>query len=77
MARFTLCEREVEGDSMKAPAGTPLTEGDQLFIINRVLVDRRQRQRGTLVLRGTLVQVSQPPTLWCHSKATTTSSARV
>jgi hypothetical protein len=71
MAKFTLIERESPGDSTFVPPDPPApaqalqrNPGEQLLIINRVLVNRRGSQRGTFVLGGTLVRIfSQPPNL--------------
>jgi hypothetical protein len=48
------------GRSDKVPPNTPLAAGDQIFIINRVLVDKKGNQKGTFVLHGTIVQVLSP-----------------
>jgi hypothetical protein len=37
-----------------------MTEGDQILIINRVLVDSNLNQKGTFVLHGIIVQVLPP-----------------
>jgi hypothetical protein len=62
MATFKLFEKPAPGnppgDQKKVPANTPLARGDQILIINRVLVDKKGKQRGTFVLRGTIVEVS-------------------
>ena len=41
MATFKFIEMPAPGDQIKVPASTPVTEGDQILIINRVLVDKR------------------------------------
>ena len=41
MATFKLIENPAPGDQIKVPPNTPVTEGDQILIINRVLVDKR------------------------------------
>jgi hypothetical protein len=60
MATFKLIEKPAPGDQIKVPANTPVTEGDQILIINRVLVDNNGNQKGTFVVRGTIVQVLPP-----------------
>ena len=49
MATFKFIEVPAPGDQIKVPASTPVTEGDQILIINRVLVDKKGNQRGTFV----------------------------
>ena len=56
MPKFTRFERPA-GDEINVPGIAPLRPGDELLIIDRVLVDRKGNQRGTFVLRGTIVQV--------------------
>jgi hypothetical protein len=57
MATFKFKEMPAPGDQIKVPASTPVTEGDQILIINRVLVDKTGNQRGAFVLRGAIVKV--------------------
>jgi hypothetical protein len=56
MATFTLFEQQMPGDLKKVPAGSGFNEGDQILINNRVLVDNNGNQKGTFVLRGTIVK---------------------
>ena len=60
MVTFKLIEKPAPGDQIKVPANTPVTEGDQILIINRMLVDNNGNQKGTFVVRGTIVQVLPP-----------------
>jgi hypothetical protein len=56
MPRFTLFERPAMGDEIPNPLSNPARNpGDPLLIIERVLVDRRGRQRGTMTVRGTIL----------------------
>jgi hypothetical protein len=62
MARFRLIEQPVTGDEIpdpKPPSPTPRpprNPGDDLLIIERVLVDRKGKDRGRLTVRGTIVR---------------------
>jgi hypothetical protein len=62
MARFTLIEQPVTGDEIPDPLPAPHTPrpprnpGDDLLIIERVLVDRNGKDRGRLTVRGTIVR---------------------
>jgi hypothetical protein len=57
MATFTLFERPTKGDELPDPDTNPTRKpGDHWLIIERVLVDRRERQRGTFVVVGTVLQ---------------------
>jgi hypothetical protein len=80
MARFTLIEVPAPGnppaDQKKVPSTTPFTEGDEMLIVNRVLTDRHGNQRGTFVLRGTLVQVFSRSDALMHSRPPTQLRAR-
>jgi hypothetical protein len=40
MATFKFIEMPALGDQIKVPASTPVTEGDQILLINWVLVDK-------------------------------------
>jgi hypothetical protein len=46
--------------------------GGEMLIVNRVLTDRHGNQRGTFVLRGTLVQVFLPSDALMAFQATNT-----
>jgi hypothetical protein len=57
MAKFTLFEPPSPGDEIPDPAtNSPRKPGDDLLIIDRVLVDRKGRQRGTMTVRGTILR---------------------
>jgi hypothetical protein len=57
MARFTLIEQPVTGDEIPDPlTSPPRNPGDDLLIIERVLVDRNGNDRGRLTVRGTIVR---------------------
>jgi hypothetical protein len=57
MAKFTLIEQPAPGDEIPDPAtNPPRIPGDDLLLIERVVVDRNGRQRGTLTVRGTIVR---------------------
>jgi hypothetical protein len=57
MAKFTLLERPSPGDEIPDPATNPPRKpGDDLLIIERVLVDRKGRQRGMMTVRGTILR---------------------
>jgi hypothetical protein len=55
MAKFTLIEQPAPGDEIPDPAtNPPRIPGDDLLLIERVVVDRSGKQRGTLTVRGTI-----------------------
>lgn len=57
MAKFKLFESPVPGDEIPDPATNPPRDpGDDLLIIERPLVDRNGRQRGTMTVRGTILR---------------------
>jgi hypothetical protein len=57
MAKFTLIEQPAPGDEIPDPAtNPPRIPGDDLLLIERVVVDRSGKQRGTLTVRGTIVR---------------------
>jgi hypothetical protein len=57
MATFTLFERPAKGDELPDPDTNPRRKpGDYLLIIERVLVNRRGTQRGTMTVRGTILR---------------------
>jgi hypothetical protein len=57
MVKFTLLESPLPGDEIPDPATDPTRKpGDHLLIIERVLVDRKGRQRGTMTVRGTILR---------------------
>jgi hypothetical protein len=67
MAKFTLIERESPGDSTFVPPDPPepalplqRNPGEQLLIINRVLVNRKGRRRATFFVRGRIIQTFPP-----------------
>jgi hypothetical protein len=64
MATFTLIDRPRMGDEVWVPdrgPNAPVEVGDQRLTVDRVLVDRRGRQRGTVSIRGTVIQTFPPP----------------
>jgi hypothetical protein len=66
MARFTLIEQPVTGDEVPPPnPPPPRNPGDDLLIIERVLVDRNGKDRGRLSVRGTILREFGPnDALW-------------
>jgi hypothetical protein len=57
MAKFMLFESPLPGDEIPPPNPPPPRKpGDDLLIIERVLVDRKGRQRGTMTVRGTILR---------------------
>jgi hypothetical protein len=71
MAKFTLIEQPAPGDEIPDPAtNPPRIPGDDLLLIERVVVDRSGKQRGTLTVRGTIVRNLGGGNALCHSRAT-------
>jgi hypothetical protein len=66
MARFTLIEQPVTGDEIPPPLPPPKRNpGDDLLIIERVLVDRNGKDSGRLSVRGTILREFGPnDALW-------------